>query len=434
MINRIPITNIPQFVDQTVSIAGWLHHIRKLKHISFLFLRDVSGQVQVVIEDNAIIEQIAHLHRESVLQIEGIVKAVDNAPTGFELHAPQIEVISAVSEAPTFDLFRPEIDAQLPTQLDYAVLSLRHPQRKARWEIAAAAMQGFRETLSRQNFTEIQTPKIVSSATESGANVFEIDYFGQAAYLAQSPQFYKQMMVGIYERVFEVGPVFRAEPHTTTRHLSQYTSLDAEMGFIDNHYDVMQLLTEVIRGMLTTVETRSAQALATIDYTLPTVPNEIPVLHFTEAQELYYQGTGKDERHEPDLSPEQERWLGNWAWGQHQSDFLFIIGYPMVKRPFYTHPDPERPKYSNSFDLLFRGLELVTGGQRLHLYPDYLAAIEQYNVPEEAVSGYLAAFKYGMPPHGGFAIGLERFVAQLTNTANVRLTSLFPRDMKRLTP
>ncbi|MEO8609267.1 MAG: aspartate--tRNA(Asn) ligase, partial [Chloroflexota bacterium] len=283
-------------------------------------------------------------------------------------------------------------------------------------------------------FTEIQTPKIVGAATESGANVFALDYFGTPAYLAQSPQFYKQMMVGVFERVYEVGPVFRAEPHATTRHLSEYVSLDMEMGFIDSHRDVMQMLTCVVRGMADSVREEAATSLALLKIDLPAVPETIPVIHFSEALEMIYRETGEDGRHEPDLAPAHERWLGEWALREYGSDFLFVEGYPMVKRPFYTHPDKARPAYSNSFDLIFRGVELVTGGQRLHLYADYLAALEKRGLSAESMSGYLEAFRYGMPPHGGFAIGLERWVSRLAELPNVREAALFPRDLTRLTP
>lgn len=434
MNKRIPISQMVQHIGHEVTISGWLHNFRQLKHISFLILRDVSGVAQIVLNDSQLIETVSQLNRESVLRIRGNVLAVEQAPGGIEIQANTIEVLSKSTQAPVFDLFRPTIEAHLPTLLDNATLSLRHPQQQARWKIAALAMAGFRQTLGELSFTEIQTPKIVATATESGANVFEIDYFGQSAYLAQSPQFYKQMMVGVYERVFEVGPVFRAEPHTTTRHLSQYTSLDAEMGFIDNHHDVMAVLTEVIRGMLSHIQIEAQKEVELLEVSMPLVPETIPYIHFSEAQEQYFQATGEDCREEPDLSPEQERWLGQWAQSEYQSDFLFVIGYPMRKRPFYTHPDTEKPEYSNSFDLLFRGVELVTGGQRLHHHADYLKACEQWEIDPELISGYLSTFANGMPPHGGFAIGLERFVAQLTASPNVRLTSLFPRDTKRLTP
>ena len=291
-----------------------------------------------------------------------------------------------------------------------------------------------RQTLNARAFTEVQTPKIVASATESGANVFKLDYFGRPAFLAQSPQFYKQIMVGVFERVYEVAPVFRAEPHDTIRHINEYVSLDVEFGFVENHFTVMRLLREVMAGIFAHLSQQCAAELALLEAALPVVPAEIPHIHFAEAQELIFQRHGADVRGEPDLSPQDERWLGEWARQEHGSDFLFVTGYPMVKRPFYTHPDPARPDYSNSFDLLFRGTELVTGGQRLHRYRDYLAALAERNLPTAPFASYLEAFRYGMPPHGGFAIGLERLLMQLTGASNLRLTTLFPRDLGRLAP
>ena len=295
-------------------------------------------------------------------------------------------------------------------------------------------MAGFRRTLVARGFTEIQTPKIVASATESGATVFKLDYFGRPAYLAQSPQFYKQIMVGVFERVFEVGPVFRAEPHDTARHLNEYVSLDVEFGFIENHFTVMALLRDVIAGILTTFSEHYTAELELLQVRMPAIAQEVPHIHLSDAQELIFRRYGTDVRGEPDLSPQDERWLGEWAQQEFGSDFLFVTGFPMRKRPFYTHPDPERPEYSNSFDLLFRGTELVTGGQRLHRYGDYLAALEKVNLPLEPFESYLEAFKYGMPPHGGFAIGLERLLMQLTGITNIKLATTFPRDLTRLTP
>ncbi len=431
---RIYTSELPHHVGQTVALSGWLHRLRRLRQVSFLILRDRTGFAQIVIEDPAVVALVDQLPLESVLHVSGIVESVEQAPQGVEIHHPTVSVISAASEPPAFDLFRPVIKAQLPTQLDHAPVALRHPRLSSTWKLAASAMAGFREALTREQFTEIQTPKIVASATESGANVFSLDYFGTPAYLAQSPQFYKQIMVGVYERVFEVGPVFRAEPHATTRHLAQYTSLDAEMGFIEDHRTVMHLLTQVIGGMLARIQRENAAALAQLVVELPHVPAEIPSIHFREAHTRYFEATGEDVRGEPDLSPAQERWLGEWAQQEYGSAFLFVTGYPMVKRPFYTHPDPAQPAYSNSFDLLFRGVELVTGGQRLHRYEDYRHALEQRGLSAAPFEEYLQAFKHGMPPHGGFAIGLERFVAQLIGAKNVREVALFPRDMTRLTP
>ena len=431
---RIWTTHIGGHVGQRVCLAGWLHRLRRLSQVSFLILRDARGLAQIVVEDPALVEQLAGLHHESVLTVEGLVVVNPQAPGGLELHAPVIEVLAPAAEPPPFDLFRPTLKAQLPTLLDHAPLALRHPRARARWRLAAASLHGFRTSLRDLGFTEIQTPKIVASATESGANVFALDYFGRPAYLAQSPQLYKQIMVGVFERVFEVGPVFRAEPHDTPRHLNEYVSLDVELGFIRDHTDVMAVLARVLGGLLAAIQAEAADALALLDLTLPTVPDTIPVIHFADALALIAGQTGEDVLNEPDLAPAHERLLGEWAQREHSSDFLFVVGYPMVKRPFYTHPDPARPAYSNSFDLLFRGLELVTGGQRLHRYADYLAALAARGLSPEPVAGYLEAFKYGMPPHGGFAIGLERWVAQLTGAPNVRETALFPRDLTRLVP
>jgi nondiscriminating aspartyl-tRNA synthetase len=302
------------------------------------------------------------------------------------------------------------------------------------FEIAAASVAGFRNALNALGFTEIQTPKIVGSATESGANVFALDYFGRPAYLAQSPQFYKQTMVGVFERVYETGPVFRAEPHDTPRHLSEYVSLDAELGFIADHHDVMAVAREAIAGMVEAIRTSGRGPVSSLDLILPDVPAQIPEIDFAEAQALIAQATGEDLENEPDLAPAHERWLSDWAAREHDSEFLFVTGYPMIKRPFYTHPAPSRPESSNSFDLLFRGLELITGGQRLHRYEDYLAALLGRGEDPAAYEGYLQAFKFGMPPHGGFALGLERWAARLTGASNVRETTLFPRDLNRLSP
>ncbi|MGW0201534.1 aspartate--tRNA(Asn) ligase [Nonomuraea sp. NPDC003201] len=420
MISRVMSAELAEHAGQRVTIAGWVHRRRQLKSVSFLVVRDRTGLAQVVAASDLPGE-------ESVVEVTGTVTASPQAPGGVELVEPEIEVVTEPCAAPPFDLYRPVVSAGLPTILDHAPVALRHPLLSAPLEISAASVAGFRETLDGLGFTEIHTPKIVASATESGANVFGIDYFGSRAYLAQSPQFYKQAMVGVFERVYEVGPVFRAEPHDTVRHLAQYTSLDAELGFVRDHRDVMAVLREVVAGMLESVRRRAPSAVERAGAVLPEVPAEIPAIHFTEAQEL----TGSAE---PDLSPAQERWLCEWAAKEHGSEFLFVTGYPMSKRPFYTHPDPARPGCSNGFDLLFRGLELVTGGQRLHRYPDYVAALAARGEGLEAYEGYLQAFRYGMPPHGGFALGLERWTARLTGAANIRQTTAFPRDLHRLSP
>jgi nondiscriminating aspartyl-tRNA synthetase len=425
-VQRILSESLPAHVGEKVMIAGWVHRRRLLKSVAFLIVRDSRGLAQVVVSDPQVRATLDELTEESVVEVAATVAANETAPSGVELVDPVLTVLSA-AEPPPFDLYRPSLAASLPTLLDHAAVSLRHPARQAAFRVGAAAVRGFRSTLDAQGYIEVHTPKIVASATESGANVFAIDYFGRPAYLAQSPQFYKQTLVGVFERVYEVGPVFRAEPHDTVRHLAQYTSLDVELGFIRDHRDVMAVLRDVVAGML-------ASVAAVGSVPLPVVPQSIPSVHFADALALIGAAAGEDLATEPDLAPAHERWLGEWTKREHGSDFLFITGYPMVKRPFYTHPDPARPGYSNGFDLLFRGMELVTGGQRLHRYEDYLAALAATGEPTTPYESYLDVFRHGMPPHGGFAIGLERFVMRLLEVANIREVTLFPRDLNRLTP
>jgi nondiscriminating aspartyl-tRNA synthetase len=433
-LQRVTVDKIAEHVEERIRVSGWLHRQRRLSHVTFLIVRDRTGTGQVVITDPAQADAVADLTAETVLTLTGQVVANAKAPGGAEIHAPEIEVLAAPADVPPLELWRPSLSVSLPVRLDLAPLALRHPRERAVFELAAASVAGFRAALDALDFTEIQTPKIVASATESGANVFALDYFGRRAYLAQSPQFYKQTMVGVFERVYETGPVFRAEPHDTPRHLSEYVSLDAELGFIADHRDVMKVARDAVAGMLDAIQDRAAAAAATLALVPPTVPAEIPALHFSEAQALISAATGERLEGEPDLAPSHERWLGEWALRDHDSEFLFVTGYPMVKRPFYTHPDPARPEFSNSFDLLFRGLELITGGQRLHRYDDYLAALAAAGQDAGEYESYLQAFRFGMPPHGGFAIGLERWIARLTGATNVRETTLFPRDLNRLAP
>ena len=429
---RVLADGLSEHVGERVRLAGWLHHQRQLAQVAFVLLRDRSGIAQVVLTERSARAAVAELVGETVVEVEGTAVANDQAPAGVEVIDPKVHVLAAPVAAPPFELRRPKLNAQLPTLLDHAAVSLRHPARRALAQIGAASAAGFRLALDRAGFTEVFTPKVVASATEGGANVFPIDWFGRRAYLAQSPQFYKQIMVGVFERVYEVAPVFRAEPHDTVRHLAEYVSLDAEMGFVRDHRDVMIVLRNVLAVMVDTIVDRAWSALHLLDLHAPVVPAEIPTVGFDEAQQMIERSTGRPTVGEPDLAPGDERWLGEWAHKEHGSDFLFVTGYPMVKRPFYTHPDPEKPTASNSFDLLFRGLELVTGGQRLHRYEDYLSVLAGQDL--DAFEGYLEAFRHGMPAHGGFAIGLERWVARLASVANVREATLFPRDLHRLAP
>jgi nondiscriminating aspartyl-tRNA synthetase len=398
---RVLTGELRSHVGERVRLAGWLHHQRRLSRVSFALLRDRTGLAQLVLDEPL------ELLPETVLEVEGDVVANEQAPGGVEVVAPTVRVLAEPAGPPPIELRRPELKESLPVRLDHAPVAWRHPRERDKLRIAAASVRGFRAALDALGFTEIQTPKLVASATESGANVFSLDYFGRPAFLAQSPQFYKQTMVGVFERVYEVGPVFRAEPHETGRHLAEYVSLDAELGFVRDHFDVMAVVRDAVAGM--------CEAVRAAGFDAPEVPAEIPWVHFAE--------TGVED---VDLAPADERRI----CGEH-GELVFVTGYPMAKRPFYTHPEPGRLEYSNSFDLLFRGLEIVTGGQRLHRYDDYVAAL---NGNIERYEGYLQAFRYGMPPHGGFALGLERWTARLVGAANVRETTLFPRDRHRLVP
>lgn len=418
-------TSLPTLAPGSpVTLEGWVHRRRELARVTFLVVRDRSGLAQVVLPAGTVVPP-----EETTIRVVGRASANPQAPGGVEVTDAAVQALTEPALTPPAELWRPTLDVTLPTLLDHAPVLWRHPAKRAAWDLAAASLRGFRSTLDDLGFTEIATPKLVASATESGSSVFSVDYFGRPAFLAQSPQFYKQQMVGVFERVYEVGPVFRAEAHDTVRHLAEYRSLDVEIGFIRDHRDVLAVLREVIAGMVASIHTYAAASALRAGAAMPVVPDEIPVIHFADA--LALAGAPADE---PDLAPEHERALGAWALAEHGSDFLAVEGYPMRKRPFYTHPQPSEPRWSNSFDLLFRGLELVTGGQRLHRPGDYDTALRAHGEDPADHAAYLQAFRHGMPPHGGFAIGLERWVSRLVGAANIREVTPFPRDLHRLTP
>jgi nondiscriminating aspartyl-tRNA synthetase len=409
---------------EEVRLQGWVHRRRELARVTFLVLRDRSGLAQVVLPAGTALPP-----EETPVEVTGLATANDQAPGGVEVTEATVVALSDDAETPAVELWRPSLDASLPTLLDHAATTWRHPVQRAKWELAAASLRGFRETLDADGFTEVHSPKLVEQATESGANVFTVDYFGRPAYLAQSPQFYKQQLVGVFERVYEVGPVFRAEPHDTVRHLAEYLSLDVELGFVEDHREVMACLRDVVAGMVDGIRRYGASAVERLGIELPVVPEPIPLLHFRDA--LSIAGAPADE---PDLSPAHERTLGEWAMAEHGSDFVLVEGYPTANRAFYSHPDPQDPHWSRAFDLIFRGIELVSGAQRLHRYDDYVRTLEQRGYPYEPYATYVEAFRRGIPPHGGFAIGLERWVARLVEAPNIREVTLFPRDLHRLAP
>ncbi|MEU8204016.1 aspartate--tRNA(Asn) ligase [Streptosporangium sp. NPDC049046] len=432
---RILSTQLSAHVGETVHVAGWIHRRRLLKSVAFLILRDATGLTQVVVSEETVRAQLEALPEETTVSVVGTVTAERSAPGGVEITSPVIEALTDPAQPVPFDLYRPDLRVSLPTMLDHAPVALRHPKLAAVHRIGAAAVGGFRAALEAMSFVEIHTPKIVGAATESGANVFRLDYFGRPAYLAQSPQLYKQIMVGVFERVYEVGPVFRAEPSDTARHLASYTSLDAEMGFVEDHRDVIAACHATVAGMLAGIRAAAGPSLELLDVTMPVLPENPVVVHFSDVLEMIGKATGEDITDEPDLAPAHERWIGEWASREHGSDFVFVEGYPTAHRAFYTHPDPARPGHSRAFDLIFRGLELVSGGQRMHRHDDYVRTLTARGESDlSAYSGYLDAMRSGMPPHGGFAFGLERFMARLLDVQNIRQVTLFPRDLHRLAP
>src|SRR5690349_10124043 len=407
-----------------VTLDGWVHRRRELARVTFLVLRDRSGLAQVVLPAGTPVPP-----EETTVRVTGTATANTQAPGGVEVTDAAVELLTERAATPPVELWRPAMEASLPTLLDHAPVLWRHPAQRARWQLAAASLRGFRSTLDGLGFTEVTTPKEVGTATESGANVFPVDWFGRPAYLAQSPQFHKQQLVGVFERVYEVGPVFRAEPHDTVRHLAEYRSLDVELGFIEDHMEVIACLRDVVAGMVDAIHEQAGHAVELLDLDVPRVSEQLPILHFREALEVA--GAPADE---PDLSPAHERALGEWAQREHGSDLVVVVGYPTASRAFYSHPDPADPHWSRSFDLIFRGIELVSGAQRLHRYDDYVRTLEERGYPYEPYASYVEAFKRGIPPHGGFAIGLERWVGRLVDAPNIREVTLFPRDLHRLAP
>jgi nondiscriminating aspartyl-tRNA synthetase len=395
---RILTSELPARAGECVLLRGWLHRQRRLANVTFVVLRDRAGLAQLVLRSPV------ELPPETVLEARGRAVANPQAPNGVEVHEPELHVLSRPVEPPPLELHRPQPRESLPVRLDLAALALRHPAVRERFRLAARAVAAFRATLDARGFTEVQTPKLVGAATEGGANVFRVDYFGGDAYLAQSPQLYKQVLVGVFERVYEVGPAFRAEPHETGRHLSEFVSLDAELAFVRSHRDVMAIVETCVLAMLESVGQPST--------------GPIPVVRFADVR------AGD----EPDLAPEDERRI----CAEH-GELVFVEGFPTAKRAFYTHPAGEGP-WSESFDLLYRGVEIVSGSRRLHRFEDYVHALAERGLDRASFSGYLDAFRFGMPPHGGFALGLPRFVAQLVGAANLRETTLFPRDRNRLGP
>lgn len=422
-------------IGKEVTLCGWIHKLRKLGGISFIVLRDRRGLAQAVIDGSKENEKLSELTTESVVKITGKVVKEERAPHGAELHNCKIEVISPVKEDIPFSINKKELNINLDTLLDNRPITLRNPKQKAIFKVQAEIVDEFRRFLSSNQFTEINSPSIVSSGLETGgAEMFEVKYFKQKAFLSQSPQMYKQILVGVYERVFETAYMYRAEKHSTSRHLNEYMSLDLEMGFIDSFEDIMNLEEEFLVSLIKRLERNCKEEFEMLNAGLPKIPNKIPRIKLSEAQQILEKEYKEKCAGAPDLDPKQERLISEYATKKFGSEFVFITHYPSKKRPFYTYDDPDSPKETLSFDLMFRGQEITTGGQRLHIYEDYLRKMKDRGMDPKNFEDYLSVFKYGMPPHGGLAIGLERLTARLLNLDNIREASLFPRDINRLRP
>lgn len=428
--NRIMISEVSHLQRNQVKLCGWVHRIRKLKHVTFLILRDRTGLIQCVLEQD--IETDVSLNPETVVCLTGLVVEGKNAYGLYEIQVNHLEVLNTSETLLPIQVNLDSVDVQLDTLLEHRVLGLRHPKEKAIFVIQSRIAQYFAAFLIGEGFMEIHTPKLVKEGAEGGANVFKLDYFGETAYLAQSPQFYKQMtVIAGFERVFEIGSVFRAETHSTSRHLNEYVSLDFEMAFIKDEYELMTMETALLSYIMHALETSEKAELERLDITLPIVPPQIPHMKLSEAIEILKTVYGKTEL-DGDLDPEGEKLICEHIFKETGSEFLFLTHYPQRKRPMYTMPCGTDE--THSFDLLFRGLEITTGGCRIHRYEALLENMKKKGLNPDAYSSYLEAFKYGAPPHGGLAIGLERLTAQLLGFSNVRRTSLFPRDGLRLVP
>ncbi len=419
------VRELGEHVGARVTLRGWVHQRRDLGGIQFLHLRDRSGVVQCVFEGTS-----PPLH-ESSLEVHGRVVANDKAPGGLELHADGLELISLATAPPPVELAKEAFHANPDTLLEYRHVSVRGPRAQATLKVQAELVRAFREHLQAEDFTEIFTPKLVAAGAEGGANQFEVDYYGQRAYLAQSPQLYKQIMVAVFERVFETAPVYRAEHSHTNRHLAEYLSLDVEFGFIDDDGDVMALQEALLKAMLDAVGERCGRELALLGAELPDTSVTFPRLALLEARQLVRERYGH-ETGGKDLDPEAERLVGRWAREEHGSDFVFVTHYPREARPFYTFPTDDG--LTRGLDLLFRGVEITSGGQRVHEHEVLVRELHARGLDPSDFAGYLDVFRHGMPPHGGFAIGAERLTALLLGIPNVRFARAFPRDGKRLQP
>lgn len=421
------------YAGKGVKVNGAVHTIRKMGDVAFIVLRKREGLIQCVYEEGKTKFDLKNLKEASAVEVEGIVKTEDRAPNGIEIRLTGIRVLSEPAAPLPLVISKWKLNTSLEANLNNRPIALRNIRERAKFRIQEGIVRGFRDFLYGEGFTEIHTPKLGAKSAEGGANLFRLEYFHRPAILQQSPQFYKQMMVGVFDRVFETAPVFRAEKHNTKRHLNEYTSLDFEMGYIDSFEDIMSMETGFLQYMMSLLEKDYKNELRVLGVDLPDV-TKIPTVRFNEAKQKVAEKYNRQIRNPYDLEPEEEALIGQYYKEEYGSDFVFVTHYPSKKRPFYAMDDPEDTTYTLSFDLLYQGLEITTGGQRIHDYHKLMEKIEKRGMTAEGMEQYLAAFKHGMPPHGGLGIGLERLTMKLASEENVRETTLFPRDLSRLEP
>ncbi|AEJ62518.1 aspartyl-tRNA synthetase [Spirochaeta thermophila DSM 6578] len=423
---RVLAARIASHTGKDVVVKGWVHRIRELGGISFIILRDRSGEVQLVLEGSA------DLTLESVISVKGRVEANEKAPGGAEIHVGEIEVLARAEPDLPIPINQDPSQLSLDALLDHRMLSLRIPKIRTIFTLQAGLVQYFADYLRSQGFSEIKTSKLIATGTEGGTGLFEVNYFDRKVYLAQSPQFYKQAMVASgMERVFEIGMAYRAEKHDTPRHLNEYVSLDVEMAFIETEHDLMDLEEGILAYMFEKVKSEHEEVLRLWDATVPDPERvkDIPRISYDEGKKIASERAG---RKIFEINPEAERLLCEWAHEKAGIEAVFVYGFPRRARPFYTYP--EGRSSTRSFDLLFRGLEITTGGRRIHEYSMLKETLPLFGLTEEGLGGYVEIFKYGCPPHGGFAIGLERLTQKILGLQNVREASLFPRDRRRVSP
>ncbi len=434
--NTVAYADFEKYEDQIVTIKGTIHNIRMMSDFAFVILRTARETIQCVYAESFSDYRMSEdVKEECAAKITGKVVAGEtkDGSKRYEVQIHNIELLSHPAEIPPVVITKKQVNCDLSTKLDYRPVTLRNPKERAIFKLQEGIQRGFREYLMAQGFTEIHSPKINFAGAEGGTNVFKLDYFGKQVYLAQSPQLYKQAMVAVYERVFEIAPVFRAEHHDTSRHLNEYISMDFEMGFIDSFEDIMNMEAGVLKYIMNLLRTEYKNEVELLHIEIPEI-KEIPVLKFMEAKEIIMKKFKYQPTDMKDFDPEEEQILGKYAKKQFNSDFIFITHYPSKKRPFYTMDDPEDPEYTLSFDLLFRGLEITSGGQRVHDYAQQVAKMEKLGMNSEEFATYLMLHKYGAPPHGGLGLGLERLTMHLLGAKNVREATMFPRDINRVSP